>query len=137
MVEPPPYFTIGSAKYASFLSRSELCFFLNEQVYSEWQQVYESSDTGFTARDFFILVKDRVSFPLDLKVFFTQALTGNGCLREYLSQFKFFSSPEYLCKRNTKTLSAYFMVSPLQRPPTYVQNYSYYICPLSLIHEAC
>lgn len=47
-------------------SRTELCFFLNEQVYSKLQQVWESSNAGFTTRYVFPFIKVWVSYLLDL-----------------------------------------------------------------------
>lgn len=37
-------------------------------------------------------VNDKVSFPLDLNFFLTQAFTDHGCLRKFLFKFKLFSS---------------------------------------------
>lgn len=56
------------------LSRSELFFPLNKQVYSKWQQVRKFFDTGSTTRYFFSLVKDRASYSLDLNFFLIQEL---------------------------------------------------------------
>lgn len=42
---------------------------------------------------FFPSISERSSYPVDLNFFVTLALTGYGCLREYLYRFKLFHSP--------------------------------------------
>lgn len=107
---PPKFFTSEYLPAFHFLSRNELCSFLNERVYSKWQQVWESSDTGFTTRYFFPHIKDRTSLPLDLNLFFKQALTAHNCLCYHFFQFKLFSSPACPYSKKYRSLSMYYLI---------------------------
>lgn len=88
--------------------RRELRFLLRKQVYSMWQQARESSDTDSIMRFLFILVKDRASFPFELKFFLTQALTGHGCLYDYL--FRYLSLSFLFMRQRQLIPSTYYTI---------------------------
>lgn len=85
--DSPKFLTTDRLSSSQALSRNELRLLLNEKFYCMWQQPWESSDTVTTARSLIPLTKDRTAYSIDLNFFLTQALTGHGCLREYLYHF--------------------------------------------------
>lgn len=119
----PKFLTSDSLPSTHSLSRCELYSLLNEEVYSKWQQVWESSDTDSTIHYFFPLVKDRASFPLYLNFFL-------------LFSVQIFLLPSMPLQRGIPSFSAHTLwLFSLQRPPTCVQSYSWNTCLFSLIHE--
>lgn len=90
-----------------------------------------SSDTGFTTRYIFPLVKDKASNILILNA----GVIWSAYLCTYLFQF---SSPSCTCSESIlRILFAYFMIVNSLTTLTCVLNYSWNNCPLSPIHRRC
>jgi hypothetical protein len=74
------------------------------QSIAKWQIQWDHTTKGSTTKQFFPIIKDRLTTSIKLTPNFTAIVTAHGKTKAYLHRFKIIESPEWPCDGGNQTV---------------------------------
>jgi hypothetical protein len=82
---------------------------VRDQSIANWQNRWDRTTKGLATKQFFPIIKDRLTTRIKLTPNFTAIVTAHGKTKAYLHRFKIIESPECPCDGGTKQWITYYM----------------------------
>ena len=86
------------------IPKSEAAPQLREQRIAKWQNQSDHTTKGQATKQFFPVIKDRMTNKIKLTPNFTATVTAHGKTKAYLHRFKIIESPECACNSGSRTV---------------------------------
>jgi hypothetical protein len=77
---------------------------VRDQSIAKWQIQWDRTTKGSTTKQFFPIIKDRLTTKIKLTPNFTAIVTAHGKTKAYLHHFKIIDSPECPCDGGNQTV---------------------------------
>jgi hypothetical protein len=77
---------------------------VRDQSIAEWQNQWDRTTKGLATKQFFPIIKDRLTTKINLTPNFTATVTAHGKTKAYLHRFKIIDSPECPCDGGNQTV---------------------------------
>jgi len=98
------------------IPKSEIVQQIRDQSIVKWQNQWDRTTKGLTTKQFFPIIKDRLTTKIKLTPNFTGLVTAHGKTKAYLHRFKITESPECPCDGGNQTVDhLLYDCSKLQR----------------------
>jgi hypothetical protein len=98
------------------IPKSEIVQQVRDQSTAKWQNQWDSTTKGLTTKQFFPIIKDRLTNKIKLTPNFTALVRAHGKTKAYLHRFKITESPECPCDGGNQTVDhLIYNCSKLQR----------------------
>ena len=94
------------------IPKSEIVQQIRDQSIAEWQNQWDRTTKGLTIKQFFPIIKDRLTTKIKLTPNFTALVTAHGKTKSYLHRFKITESQECTCD---KLWTTYYTTAPNYR----------------------
>ena len=96
--------------------KSEIVQQIRDQSIAKWQNQWDRTTKGLITKQFFPIIKDRLTTKIKLTPNFTALVTAHGKTKAYLHRFKITESPECPCDGGNQTVDhLLYDCSKLQR----------------------
>jgi len=69
----------------------------------KWQSIWNRTTKGYTTKEYFPIVAERLNIKISTNQHLTTMLTGHGNIKSYLYRFKIITSPACPCGKNDQT----------------------------------
>ena len=98
------------------IPKSEIVQQVRDQIIAKWQNQWDRTTKWLTTKQFFPIIKDRLTTKIKLTPNFTALVAAHGKTKAYLHGFKITESPECPCDGGNQTLDhLLYDCSKLQR----------------------
>jgi hypothetical protein len=77
---------------------------VRDQIITKWQIQWDNTTKGSATKQFFPIIKDRLTTKIKLTPNFTAVVTAHGKTKAYLHRFKIIESPECPCDGGNQTV---------------------------------
>jgi predicted nucleic acid-binding Zn ribbon protein len=84
--------------------KNEIVLQVRDQSIVKWQNQWDRTTKGLATKQFFPIIKDRLTTKIKLTPNFTAIVTTHGKTKVYLHRFKITESPECPCDGGNQTL---------------------------------
>ena len=81
------------------------------QSIAKWQNQWDSTTKGLATKQFFPIIKDRLTNKIKLTANFTAIVTAHGKIKAYLHRFKIIESLECPCNGGNKQWNTCYMTA--------------------------
>ena len=96
--------------YFNRISKSEIAQQVREHSLAKWQIQWDRTTKGLTTKQFFPIIKDRLTTKIKLIPNFTEIVTAHGKTKAYLHRLKI-SLQNALVTAGTKLWTSYYMIA--------------------------